>query len=265
MVKTAATYKEVNGFLRSKGLAPIPIPEGSTQDSPVNIPAGSAVASGVADSLGQIQPNNKKKKAPSQPKWKWSWDPTDGLLIWSVDSKYGQPHHIEVTGPQFYQMAQGRIYVDWDGHTEILVWSDRASEEWQDMAVEDVDNWLIAHTGKPADEVYYQSEGGFYQSINPKQTPAQDKMIQTYFQVNKNSMPPKKWLDYIRSYNDILNTYDPNAPKPGAIVTPADYRGEPTSEDLGEPDANYCPDCNGHGTTENGLVCPTCGGTGYAN
>jgi hypothetical protein len=264
MAKTAATYKEVNQFLRSKGLSTLPIPEGMTLDSPVNMPPNSAVATGVADALGQIpQPaKNKKVTQPSQPKWKWSWEPTQGLLIWSVDPKYGQPHHIEVTGPNFYGLAQGRVYVDLDGHTEILVWADRGSEEWQDMAVEDVDNWLEANTGAPADDVYFQSEGGFYQKIKPGQTPARDKMIQTYFQVDKKKMSPVKWQNLQRSYDNILNTYDPNAPAPPATVNPEDWRA-PTSDQLGAPDATLCPSCDGEGSIK-GMVCPTCGGTGFA-
>jgi hypothetical protein len=65
------------------------------------------------------QPKNKPKV--EQPVWKWSYDGTH-LLIWKVDPEYGQPHHIEVTGINFWKYAQGRVYETFDDKEwEILV------------------------------------------------------------------------------------------------------------------------------------------------
>lgn len=103
----------------------------------------------------------------TQPRWKWSYDPIKGLNMWGVDPKQGRPHHIEMTGWEFYKLAQGRVYIDGDGFVEILVWSDRGTYTEQDQAVEAVQIWLKEHLGRHADKVAFQSEGGVYQNLDP--------------------------------------------------------------------------------------------------
>lgn len=121
----------------------------------------------------------KIKKKVLQPLWKWSYDGKE-LMIWPVDEEYGQPHHIEMTGMQFYLLAQGRVYRDNQGDYEILVWEDRGTEEMQEDAVEAVDDWLWAHVGKEATYIDYQSEGGIYQTLDPE-NPDLNKMMTAYF------------------------------------------------------------------------------------
>lgn len=116
----------------------------------------------------------------TQPVWKWSYDGKE-LTIWPVDPVHGQPHHIEITGMDFWKLAQGRVYVDPDGTMEILVWADRASDEMQDDAVIAVDEWLLKNVGKIADEVSFQSEGGYYRTIDPQKGPDLEKLLTTYF------------------------------------------------------------------------------------
>lgn len=118
-------------------------------------------------------------KKVQQPKWKWSYDGKN-LLIWPVDEKYGQPHHIEMTGLNFYQLAQGRVYVDPDGTMEITVWEDRGTEEMQDDAIDAVDEWLEQNVGKPAEYYSFHSEGGVYPNLDPT-NPDMDKMMTAYF------------------------------------------------------------------------------------
>lgn len=115
----------------------------------------------------------------TQPKWKWSFSPDTGLQIWDADPVTGRPHHIEMTGNKFYLLAQGRVYVDPDGHFEILVWEDRGTEEEQEQAVEAVDAWLLKNTGKYADSVSYQDEGGVYQQQDPN-NPDMDAIMTAY-------------------------------------------------------------------------------------
>jgi hypothetical protein len=126
-----------------------------------------------------VTPGKRKKKV-QQPWRKWSWDGKD-LLIWPVDEEYGQPHHIEMTGKEFYLLAQGRVYVDPNGHIEILVWEDRGTPEMQDDAVNAVDQYIYEHFGKIADDVEWQSEGGYYQTIDPAVGPDEEKLMSTYF------------------------------------------------------------------------------------
>lgn len=116
----------------------------------------------------------------TQPKWKWSYNGTD-LTIWPVDPVHGQPHHIEITGMEFWKLAQGRVYVDPDGTVEITVWADRASDEMQDDAVLAVDEWLLKNVGKIADEVSFLTEGGYYRTIDPNKGPDLEKLLTTYF------------------------------------------------------------------------------------
>lgn len=116
----------------------------------------------------------------TQPKWKWSFD-GQKLNIWPVEQVHGQPHHIEITGMDFYKLAQGRVYVDPDGHTEILVWEDRGTIQMQDDAINAVDAWLLKKIGKIADEVSFQSEGGYYRTIDPEAGPDMDRLMSTYF------------------------------------------------------------------------------------
>lgn len=118
-------------------------------------------------------------KKVQQPKWKWSFDGKK-LMMWPVDEKFGQPHHIEMTGMNFYKLAQGRVYVDDNGTMEILVWEDRGTPQMQDDAIDAVDDWLEQHTGKSADYYSYQSEGGVYQGLDPA-NPDYDKMMTAYF------------------------------------------------------------------------------------
>jgi hypothetical protein len=143
------------------------------------------------------QPKNKPKV--EQPVWKWSYDGTH-LLIWKVDPEYGQPHHIEVTGINFWKYAQGRVYETFDDKEwEILVWEDRGTEEMQDDAVDAVDRWLFEHTGKTAEYVDFQSEGGYYQTIGDE-GPDQEKLLTTYFGYpvkpkNQNQVDPEQELN----------------------------------------------------------------------
>lgn len=118
-------------------------------------------------------------KKVQQPKWKWSFDGTH-LQIWPVDEKFGQPHHIEITGLGFYKLAQGRVYVDPNGTMEILVWEDRGTPEMQEAAIDAVDEWLYQQTGQEADYISYQSEGGVYPNLDPD-NPDHDAMMSAYF------------------------------------------------------------------------------------
>jgi len=106
----------------------------------------------------------------TQPRYKWSYGHTEHtnpgpnvpgtkLLMWRVDPKHGRPHHIEVTGNNFYKYAQGRIYIDEKDYIEILVWSDRGDPDLQDQAVEAVEDWIKNNLNRESDIVTWQSEG----------------------------------------------------------------------------------------------------------
>lgn len=127
-------------------------------------------------------------KGVTQPKWKWSHDGTN-LLIWRVDPVYGQPHHIEVTGPNFFRLAQGRVYVDKDGYTEIMVWADRGTTEHQEIAVDDVAQWLLDHTGRGHDVVTYEHEGFNWMSLGEGQMPTDDQIREHYYYLPPNQSP----------------------------------------------------------------------------
>lgn len=113
----------------------------------------------------------------TQPKWKFSYDSISGLNIWPVDPVQGRPHHIEVTGMDFYKLAQGRVYVDPDGFVEILMWKDRGTAQSRNDCIDAVDAWLEHTVGKIADKVTLQSEGGY----TFDQDGDTDKMMSTYF------------------------------------------------------------------------------------
>lgn len=118
-------------------------------------------------------------KQVEQPIYKWSFD-GEQLTIWPVDTKQGRPHHIEVTGNEFYKLAQGRVYKDKDGNLEILVWEDRGTPEMQDDAINSVDYYLKKKLGKGAAYYSMQSEGGVYQKQDPN-NPNMDEILTAYF------------------------------------------------------------------------------------
>lgn len=229
--------------------------------------------SGTSQALGEIPGGNTNTKMPAQPKWKWSWEPTNGLFIWAVDPKYGQPHHIEMTGPNFWQLAQGRVYTNGE-YTEITVWEDRGPENWQDAAVEDVEQWL-AEKDIEVDDVLWLSEGGYYRNMGDK--PSKKDMIATYFGVDWDKIDYKKKMSLWQSYDSIIQGWN-------AGEVPAEYAPDPIQEHLDLDDQwlqsimwedqrvgprdpasaieNVCPTCNGEGVTQLALVCPTCHGTG---
>jgi len=114
-----------------------------------------------------------------QPLYKWSYDGKQ-LTIWPVNEKTGRPHHIEITGLDFYKLAQGRVYRDGDGNLEILVWEDRGTEEMQDEAIEAVENYLQHKLGETADYYSFQSEGGVYKNQADPENPNWDEMLTAY-------------------------------------------------------------------------------------
>lgn len=223
-----ASLEEINAYLMRMGLKPMRSRpgQGGAADDPEN------------NVLGQDPTTEEVRMLPSQPKWKWSWDPEGGLLIWRVDPKYGQPHHIEMTGPNFHQLAQGRVYVDTDGYTEITVWEDRATPEWQEAAVEDVDAWLKTNVGREADYVDYLSEGGYYQTID-ETGPDKQKMIETYFGVGFDKIDPQKRQNMIKNYDAILQDYQNQGP-PQEYSTPKEYQLLPENTE-------WCDMCEGLG------------------
>lgn len=117
---------------------------------------------------------------PAQPIYKWSYDGQQ-LMIWPVNDTTGRPHHIEMTGLEFYKLAQGRVYQDSEGNLEILVWEDRGTPEMQDEAIEAVDNYLKHKLGKPAEYWSFQGEGGIYQNQQPGNE-NWDDILTSYFQ-----------------------------------------------------------------------------------
>lgn len=297
--KHAVTLEELNRWLTSRGLKPLPddysgpgledfqLPLNQQQVDPVN---------GDPDVFGSTPPamieeKPKKPAQPSQPKWKWSWDPQGGLLIWEVDDKYGQPHHIEVTGPDFYKLAQGRVYEIYDyqpyaenpkywqiagSEWEILVWEDRASLEWQEAAVEDVQAWLLKNTGKEAVEAYWQGEGGYYQTIQDGTEPDLDKMIEAYFGVGMKELSFKQKTKLRRQYQNLFGS----KPAPGTKVQPQTQTTDPAEFHLKNDekwlrefeqqqsqgtDIDLCPTCLGSGEDPTGHICLTCRGSGTSS
>ena len=258
------TPEQVNEYLATQGLAPVPLDQFTLSDDGYVV----ALPNSVATPAQQTDPGlgvQVQEKVPNQPKWKWSWEPQGGLLIWEVDPKYGQPHHIEVTGPNFYNLAQGRVYVDPDGTMEILVWEDRGTEEWQDAAVDDVEDWLWRMTGRGPDGVYYQSEGGYYGTIQPGQTPNKNRMIEAYFNVDFKKLPLKERIELTRAYDRIMNS-DTTAEVQNLA---ADEAWQQTlveenglAQALKKGAHSDCWKCGGNGTMPNGLICSACKGTG---
>lgn len=122
----------------------------------------------------------QQAKKVEQPILKWSYD-GKSLTIWPVDEVQGRPHHIEVTGLQFYNLAQGRVYEDKsNGELEILIWEDRGTTQMQDEAIEAVDNYLKKKLGRGATYYGFQSEGGVYQKQDPN-NPNMDEIMTAYF------------------------------------------------------------------------------------
>lgn len=144
---------------------------GQTQGDAVYDPTGIDWAS-----VGQPA----QKKAPTQPLYKWSYDGHQ-LLIWPVNEYTGRPHHIEITGLEFYKLAQGRVYRDGDGNLEILVWEDRGTPEMQDEAIEAVENYLKKKLGEEAAYYSFQGEGDVYRKQDPD-NPNWDEIMTSYFQ-----------------------------------------------------------------------------------
>jgi hypothetical protein len=267
-----ATQEQINRYLHSVGLKPItdlpaapPDPtDAQIQNQQLTVtPEGDPSTFG-SDQLGQIQPE-KTESVSAQPRWKWSWNPQEGLLIWSVDQKYGQPHHIEITGPDFYKQAQGRVYVDPDNFTEILVWADRGPDEWQDEAVNDVEDFLAKNLGKYADTINWQSEGGYYQTLEDAD-PDRDRMIATYFQIDWKRTPKRKKALLRKQYDEIIRRHNP-----AMVQNLAQEPQEPETHDLEAEwmqamnrDASTiaCPACNGEGADLRGMLCNACKGTG---
>jgi len=123
--------------------------------------------------------NTHLPKQVAQPLYKWSYDGHQ-LTIWPVNERSGRPHHIEITGLDFYKLAQGRVYRDDEGNLEILVWEDRGDEVMQDEAIEAVENYLKNKLGETASYYSFQSEGGIYQKQDPE-NPNWDDMLTAYF------------------------------------------------------------------------------------
>lgn len=141
-------------------------------------------------------------KKVEQPLYKWSYDGQQ-LLIWPVNEYTGRPHHIEITGLQFYKLAQGRVYRDKDGNLEILVWEDRGTPEMQDEAIEAVENYLKNKLGEEAAYYSFQTEGDVYGHQDPE-NPNWDEIMSAYFQTPvKTKKQP--WLDKLRGkpYNPL--------------------------------------------------------------
>jgi hypothetical protein len=265
--KISVTFEEFNRWLVGKGLKPLPE---DYRDKNFSASDGDPdVFGSTPPAVTQAPAPAPTPAAPAQPIWKWSWDPTGGLLIWEVDPIYGQPHHIEVTGPNFYNLAQGRVYETDTGGYEILVWEDRASEEWQDQAVDDVNEWLLANANKEAEDAFWQGEGGYYPTIGTG-TPDTDKMIEAYFQVGMAEMPEWKKNKLRNQYKGLFGITDDVAPDPVDQHRKNDeswlnelnkgwsdaLKGVPSST------GDNCPTCGGEGTDQTGHLCLTCKGSG---
>jgi len=152
----------------------------------------------------QATPNISPEPSAIQPKWKWSYDGRE-LKVWPVDPIYGQPHHIEITGPHFYRFAQGRIYENTNGTYDVTVWEDRGSNNMQDEAITAVDHWLFDHTGNIANDIHFLSEGGVYDEID-KENPDWDSIMQAYF----GKQPEKGTKEYVlnQSPDALANNYE---------------------------------------------------------
>jgi len=176
--------------------------------------------------------------SPKQPRWKWSYSPTDGLHMWTVDPVSGRPHHIEVTGMQFYKLAQGRVYEYSKGNFECLVWEDRGTPELQDEAVQAVDDWLLQEVGKIADKVTFQTEGGVYQTLDPD-NPDEDAMMSAYF-----GYPVKTKKPQTGTEEKLCTMCDGMGGWTGAeLNVDPDYHGEKL-----DPNKHYnCSRCKGTG------------------
>lgn len=138
------------------------------------------------------QPGNAAlPKKVEQPLYKWSYDGHE-LTIWPVNEDTGRPHHIEITGLEFYKLAQGRVYKDADGNLEILVWEDRGNEIMQDEAIEAVEAYLQKKLGRGADYYSFQSEGGVYQKQDPNNL-NWDEMLTAYMGYPIKTKKPNMW------------------------------------------------------------------------
>lgn len=245
-----ATIEEIQAYLRQQGLQ-------LTDDQLRQQLADRGINPEDVSADMQVVPEEPKKA--TQPRWKWSWDPEGGLLLWSVEPKQGRPHHIEVTGPNFWQLAQGRIYVNPDGTVEILVWEDRGPEDWQDQAVEDVQSWLRGKLGLEGD-VYYQGEGGYYQTINLTKGPDRQRMTEAYFGVDFSKLDENSRQQYLRSYDTVLKSYEGMGTEEKASEARLNF----DDPEWGTQVADVCPSCNGEGADLSGHLCPTCKGSGIA-
>ena len=161
----------------------------------------------------QQQPQQQQVKAPAQPIFKWSYD-GHNLQIWPVDAVQGRPHHIEVTGLDFYKLAQGRVYRDGEGNLEILVWEDRGTPEMQDEAIESVEAYLKHKLGESASYYAFQSEGGIYQNQQPGKEDW-DSMLTAYFgypvKTKKPLWNPRKptMLDWVKNNPAYVEPWNP--------------------------------------------------------
>lgn len=118
------------------------------------------------------KPYTRPEPKKLQPRWKWSYNGnTDKLLVWPTD-KWGDPHHIEVTGTNYYHYCQGRIYVYGEGpresigddeEVEIMLWKERGPEAWQAPAIEKVKEWVEENFHQQVDKVIKRSEYAYYQ------------------------------------------------------------------------------------------------------
>lgn len=118
-----------------------------------------------------------QQKSWMQPDFKWSYDGTD-LLMWKVD-EWGQPHHIQVTGPKFYTLGQGRIYTNAKGEIDLFVWEDRGTPELRQQAIWAVEDWILDHYGQPADTITYEGEGIQWMGLG--RDPNQDEIAKYYY------------------------------------------------------------------------------------
>ena len=185
--------------LNWKLAAQVDIPDENCPDcnEPLSVEGGQIACPNCHQQFGDamFNPNEhdwanvgQQAKKPSQPLYKWSYDGHQ-LTIWPVDEYAGRPHHIEVTGLDFYKLAQGRVYDDAEGNLEILVWEDRGTPEMQDEAIEAVDSYLKNKLGKGAEYYSFQGEGGVYQNQQPGKE-NWDDILTSYFQTPVKATKP---------------------------------------------------------------------------
>ena len=143
-------------------------------------------------------PKVKAKPLPSklQPRWKWSYNGNnDNLHVWPTD-EYGDPHHSEMTGQEYYKFCQGRIYVYGDGDretitpgedVEIFVWSNRGPKQWQPAAVAKVKEWLKTNFDADVSKVIYRDDydwwnqhGNFVDYFNDLKNSDEDYLADQY-------------------------------------------------------------------------------------